>query len=148
MSGWGAYRGLFDDAYLDTQQVDEERVTRWERWLTDLPPGQVILVAEDGTGPIGMAALGRSRDDDVPDAAELYALYVQLDLRFRGVGTALLTAGFARFDASLQTLWTLSGNTAGRRFYERHGFVADGAAKVVDHPGRPVEVRYRRPRLG
>jgi GNAT superfamily N-acetyltransferase len=144
VSGWGAYRGLFDDAYLDDQQVDEERVARWERWLVEPEPDQVILLAEDASDPVGMAALGRSRDEDLPEAAELYALYVQLDRRFRGVGTALLTAGFGRFEAPLQTLWTLSGNTAGRRFYERHGFVADGAEKVVDHPGRPVEVRYRR----
>lgn len=48
----------------------------------------------------------------------------------------------------VQTLWTLEGNAPARRFYERRGFVTDGAQKVFDVPGQPIEIRYRRTRLG
>ena len=148
MGGWQAYRGLFDDDYLDARTVEEERVARYEAWLAAPVPGQALLVVEETDGLTGMAMLGSSRDDDLPEAAELYALYVSLDRRSTGVGGALMTAGFARFDAAVQTLWTLEGNVAARRFYERHGFVADGGRKVLELPGRPAEVRYRRARLG
>lgn len=43
------------------------------------------------------------------------------------------------------TLWVLTGNKRARRFYEQHGWTADGAQKT-DWRGdvRLDEVRYRR----
>jgi RimJ/RimL family protein N-acetyltransferase len=42
-------------------------------------------------------------------------------------------------------LWVLRDNAPSRRFYERAGFRADGAANVLDMGGVPVtEVRYAR----
>ena len=147
IAGWQAYRGLLPDDFLDALTVDEARVERHERRLAAPPAGEVFLVAETVEGLVGMAYLGPSRDDDLPDAVELYALYVDLTRRYGGVGTALMTAGYARFAQALQTLWTLKGNTAARGFYERHGFVHDGTEKALDLPGSPAEVRYRRTRL-
>jgi GNAT superfamily N-acetyltransferase len=147
IAGWQAYRGLFPDEFLDAQQVDDARVEQHERRLTAPSSGEVLLVAAAHGELVGMAHLGPSRDADLPDAVELYALYVDLTRRYGGIGTALMTTGFARFPQPLQTLWTLTGNAAGRRFYERHGFSHDGAEKVLDQPGRPSEVRYRRTRL-
>ena len=43
-----------------------------------------------------------------------------------------------------QVLWTFEGNARARRFYERHGFVADVGRQALPIPGDPVEVRYRR----
>jgi GNAT superfamily N-acetyltransferase len=152
IAGWkSAYAGMFPAAFLDALAVDDERVAQREQWLAALPAGHVMLIAEHACVVIGGAILTPSRDDDVPEAAELLALYVDPEHQVRGVGGALLDAGFARMPQELQTLWTLEGNAPARRFYERRGFVLDGTRKVFDRAagsGNPPEVRYRRARLG
>ena len=152
VAGWKtAYAGIFSAAYLDALTVQDERVTQREEWLAELPAGHVMLVAEVDGVVTGGAILTPSRDDDLPEAAELLALYIDPELRSHGLGSTLLTAGFARMPQALQTLWTLEDNAAARRFYERHGFTADGARKVFDRApgsGNPSEVRYRRARIG
>jgi GNAT superfamily N-acetyltransferase len=149
VAGWrAAYAGLIDDDFLATYAVDDARVAQRESWLSELPAGHVMLVAEVDAAVVGGAILLPSRDDDLPDAVELLALYIDPARRFGGLGTALMTAGFARLPPALHVLWTLEGNAAARRFYERHGFVTDGASKVLEVPGKPTEIRYRRSRLG
>jgi len=44
----------------------------------------------------------------------------------------------------VQLLWVLEANTRGRSFYERHGFLADGATKVLDFDAAVTELRYVR----
>ena len=39
-------------------------------------------------------------------------------------------------------LWVLADNARARRFYERHGWTADGASQALTIPGAPIEVRY------
>jgi GNAT superfamily N-acetyltransferase len=149
VAGWkAAYVGLIDQQVLDDLAVDDARVAQREAWITDPGPGQVFLVAEHEGVVVGGAFLLPCRDDDLDDAAELAALYVEPDRRYRGAGSALLTEGFARMPEALQVLWVLEGNTPARRFYERHGFVFCGAHKAADRiAGAPVEVRYARARL-
>ena len=149
VAGWkAAYVGLLDDAFLSAYDVEPERVERREKWLAQESPVDVTLVAEVDGEVLGFAMLGPSRDEDTPEAAELYALYVQPERRWTGLGSALLVAGFARTTQGLQTVWVLEGNLSGRRFYEGHGFRADGSRKEFEIPGRPADIRYRRSRLG
>jgi RimJ/RimL family protein N-acetyltransferase len=42
------------------------------------------------------------------------------------------------------TLWVLRDNQRARRFYERAGFLPDGATNVLNGLGGIIEVRYRR----
>jgi GNAT superfamily N-acetyltransferase len=149
VAGWKtAYSHLIDPEWLAELTVTQERISSWQQRVTEAAAGSVMLVAEDQGEIVGFAVLLPSRDDDMPDAAELLALYVDPVRRFSGVGTALLRAGFDRMRQPVQILWVLQGNAPARRFYERHGFVADGATKEHHSPGNPVEVRYRRLRLG
>jgi predicted N-acetyltransferase YhbS len=150
VAGWrSAYVGLIDADFLSSYAVDDARVRMRETWLADLPAGHVMLVAEQDRAVVGGAILTPSRDDDLPEAGELLALYVDPGRHAGGLGTALLTTGFARMRQDVHSLWVLEGNEPARRFYERHGFRTDGAQKArTDIPGEPVEVRYRRARLG
>lgn len=148
VGGWhAAYGSLLDPVWLAGVEVTEDRVATWEQRIASPLPGSVTQVSEDEGVVTGFAALLPSRDEDVPDAGELAALYVEPSLRRTGHGSALLTTGFARMPHPLQTLWVLEGNGAARAFYERYGFVVDGGVKTLDAPGQPVEVRYRRARL-
>lgn len=149
VGGWKtAYAGLVDADFLASYDVDDVRVAEREQWLADLPAGEVMLVAEITGEVAGGAILTPAPDDDAPEAAELLALYIDPNRRFHGIGTALLDAGFDRMPQPVQVLWVLEGNVPARRFYERHGFATDGATKEHHSPGNPVEVRYRRLRLG
>lgn len=133
-----AYRGLVPDDYLDALAVTDERV-RLRAALLDTAAR--TWVAVDGEDVVGMAVCGPCRDDDLPDALELGALYVLASHWGSGAGHALLTAC-----GPVETLWVLAGNARARVFYERHGFAPDGTSK--DHPDLgAVDVRYRRPRL-
>jgi GNAT superfamily N-acetyltransferase len=152
IDGWKtAYAGIFADEFLAGLVVEHERVSQREAWLADLPAEHVMLVAEVEGRVAGGAILTPSRDDDLADAAELLALYIDPQLQAHGIGSRLMDAGFARMPQPTQTLWTLEENNTARRFYERHGFVPDGARKLFDRApgsGNPAEVRYRRTRLG
>jgi len=149
IAGWKvAYVGLLDQQMLDELAVEDKHVARREAWLADPLSGEHMLVAVADDELLGFAFLLPVRDDDLDDAAELAALYVQPNRRCGGAGSALLTAGFRRMPEPVQVLWVLEANAPARRFYERHGFACDGTRKPAERiPGSPVEVRYRRARL-
>ena len=131
--GWQtAYRGIVADSYLDALVVDADR--RRER-MAD--PAVTTLVAEQQDGIVGMAVHGPSRDGF--DAEELYALYVDPSCWRSGVGTVLLDAC-----DGVGVLWVLGDNARAQAFYRRHGFVPDGASKVLDLDGPVTEIRMRR----
>jgi ribosomal protein S18 acetylase RimI-like enzyme len=39
-------------------------------------------------------------------------------------------------------LWVLEQNARARRFYERHGWYADGSSRVVEFPPNPLDLGY------
>jgi putative acetyltransferase len=68
-------------------------------------------------------------------------LYVLPCAQGRGIGTALLEA--VRTGAKNLSLWTFQRNTAARRFYERHGFVAIRETDGSENEEREPDVLYR-----
>lgn len=138
VSTWrAAYRGLVDDAHLDSLR-DEAFAVRWEKILSgNLPDRRHWIAAAGGPeGPdklvIGFASAGPARDEDLDATGELYALYVSPKRWRKGAGAALLEAalGFLREQGSLRaSLWVLAENDRARRFYERMGFTVDGVTK-------------------
>ncbi len=142
-----AYRGLMPDDMLDTLSV-EERTEGWLRFLEPGSGGPLVLVALDDDGVAGFSALSLPSRDEDADArtAELSALYV-LPPRWRaGVGSALLNASRAELPAEglwhELTLWVLPGNEPALAFYDRHGFLADGASRREERSGQRV-IRLR-----
>jgi GNAT superfamily N-acetyltransferase len=143
-----AYRGLLTQDYLDSLSV-QVRTQTWEQNLSrPAAPGVATLIAELDGRIIGFASTGPSRDDDAePDTGELWGLYLHPDHWGAGHGHTLHAGALAALSsagATTATLWVLTGNERARRFYEQHGWVADGAKKT-DWRGdvRLEEVRYR-----
>lgn len=68
-------------------------------------------------------------------------LYVAPTAIGTGIGAALLADAMAR-NGALE-LWCFARNTAARRFYERHGFVAVEFTDGADNEARAPDVRYR-----
>lgn len=147
-----AYAGLIPQHYLDSLSV-QDRTQTWEQVLSQPPvPGVVTLVAEQDRRIIGFASIGPSRDDDAePNTQELRGIYLHPDHWGAGHGHTLHAQALSRWRSTGSTataeatLWVLAGNKRARRFYEQHGWIADGAEKT-DWRGdiRLDEVRYRR----
>jgi GNAT superfamily N-acetyltransferase len=142
-----AFRGLVDQAYLDSL-VAEDRAVQWSQWMRDRPETVHIWVVEEQRRVVGYASVGPSRDEDAdPSTGELYAIYLEPSLVGTGRGRELLR--HAEEDLRAQgyrnaILWTLPGNGRARRVYEAAGWQADGAEKVGLFDGVPIEeVRYR-----
>lgn len=129
-----AYKGLVADAVLDGMDVGREgrqRAARWSEFMADSRSRQ--FVADDGHEIVGWAAIGPGTDDDRPGSGELRALYALPRVWSHGVGHALMVAAEnALREGGFTTahLWVLDGNERAASFYERHGWLEDGSAKV------------------
>jgi ribosomal protein S18 acetylase RimI-like enzyme len=113
---------------------------RWERET------HLLTVAEAGGEIAGFSYVGPSETDG---AAELYAIHVAPDRVGTGVGRLLMENALgqlAEVGGERAVLWVLEENERARRFYDRGGWRADGAARVEPVGGQPVrQLRYARP---
>ena len=142
----GAYGHVFPAEALESlSDTLERRAARWRATAAEPEPGRHLLVAEAGGEVVGFAFSGPSEGD--PREGELYAIYVLPDAWGRGAARALMaeTLRLLRDDGHDEAvLWVLEDNPRTRRFYERCGWRADGAAKDEEWLGARVrEVRYR-----
>lgn len=148
VASWeGAYRGLVPDAWFQERTV-QARTAMWRRVLAE-PRAGLVYAAEHGDGDgaaavVGLAAANLpSRDADADeDTAEISALYVDPGHWRAGAGRALMDAALDALTARgfmVVTLWVFEANPRARAFYEKCGFVADGARQ-----GEPPEIRLRR----
>ncbi len=67
--------------------------------------------------------------------------YVLPQAQRTGVGSALLH--IAKAQATSLSLWTFQRNTAARRFYEKHGFIATMETDGSENEEREPDVLYR-----
>ena len=112
-----AYADVVSAAYLEklTLEKCEQMAFQWR---------DNILVAKDGERVVGFAGYGEA----APDTGELFALYVLKEYRGSGVAQSLMSAAAERLSAYPKIgLWVLKENPRAIRFYEKHGFRADGA---------------------
>jgi ribosomal protein S18 acetylase RimI-like enzyme len=97
-----------------------------------------------GEPVIGFVTFGPSRDPDTVGMGEIYALYVDPGRYEGGVGRMLMAHARRRLkeqglDAAV--LWVLIGNERAASFYEREGWVADGATRQEQPYGIVSHVR-------
>jgi ribosomal protein S18 acetylase RimI-like enzyme len=136
---WRAgYAGLLPQELLDGLSTNQ-RARDWSARLGSGAAGLTVVAEEDGA-VVGFCTLfGR----------EIAALYVDPDRWRRGIGGALLREALAGAGEGEVTLWVMAGNVAALRFYERFGFVRDGAEKrdligPAELQADPRQVRLRR----
>ena len=142
-----AYAGMIDPDYLASLSI-EDRSIRWQATLA--ANADPILVARLQGEVAGFVSYGKCRDQGAPlDRGEIWALYVSPSAWGQGLGRTLIqqamdelaTLGFESI-----SLWVLSANHRGRKFYESCGFErVPGSEKCFDLGGHPVEeVAYLR----
>jgi L-amino acid N-acyltransferase len=112
--------------------LDDRR--QW--WRARVAQGYPVLVARDAGGVVGFASFGDFRAWPGYRFTVEHSVHVRADGRGRGVGTALLTALFARA-AALNKHVMIGGvdanNAASIRFHERLGFAQAGHLREVGY---------------
>ncbi|MGF0117503.1 N-acetyltransferase family protein [Promicromonospora sp. Marseille-Q5078] len=133
------YGGLLPAEHWETDTL-ERRTAVWPRRIGELP----VTVAESSGRVVGFATGGRAREVGIHPPVrdrELWSLYVLAEHHGTGVGQALLEAVVP--SGVPAQLWVAEQNPRARRFYERNGFVPDGA-RFVDGRLNLAEVRHVR----
>ena len=121
-----AYAGLIDPGYLEAFSLEKCQAMA-RRW-----PDNTLLAKTSEGRVIGFVGYGKSWDQDVNGAGEIFAIYVLREYYDRRVGWALMRAGLDQLRAYPRTaVWVLAGNERAIRFYERCGFARDGASKEI-----------------
>jgi ribosomal protein S18 acetylase RimI-like enzyme len=111
-----------------------------EVWAEAISNPEVeVYVAEVDGVPAGAVSVG---------SGFLSTLYVLPAYQGSGVGSALHDLAVERLRAlgfQEARLWTLERNDAGRRFYERRGWMLTDETRVVPYPPNPIDVQYALP---
>src|SRR6266481_5258364 len=119
--------------YTEQPATLDDRVAWWNARVAQ---GYPVLVATDSSGVIGFASFGDFRAWPGYRFTVEHSVHVRADRRGSGVGTALLTALFARA-AALNKHVMIGGvdadNAASIRFHERLGFAKAGHLREVGY---------------
>ena len=133
ISSWqSAYRGIISNYILDNLSLERSK-RFWEKLILE---GQGdILVYEKNQKVVGFISFGATRDEgsDKTNTAEIYAIYISPHSYRKGFGSDLLKKALVSLQQKnykTVTLWVLTHNSAGRRFYESLGFSTTGKVKV------------------
>jgi len=140
-----AYIGMIPDEYLDNLPSEQERRTERFRQTLYEPNGCQYYCAELDGEMVGMLIFNKSRDEDKPDAGEIYAIYLRGKLWGKGYGREMMDFALDELNhmGHRETVvWVLEENARARRFYEKCGFHPDGVSKEIVLGSPLIEVRY------
>lgn len=107
-----------------------------------------LWAAERDGRLVGMVATRPLRHDE---AYEICRMYVARECRGTGLAQRLLALaeGWVReAGAARLVLWTDTRFEAAHRFYEKHGYVRQGAIRILDDLSKSLEFRYAKPARG
>ncbi|MET3203880.1 MULTISPECIES: GNAT family N-acetyltransferase [unclassified Arthrobacter] len=121
-----------------------ERVQRRRPYLAGSDPRVIAMGTNNEV--VGLADSGPGRDEDGPEALELYSLYTLRRTHGSGLGAALLSAAIGESPAYL---WVLENNPRALAFYLKHGFRPDGGRGQLPPEWEELpEIRMVRPGRG
>ena len=94
---------------------------------------------------IGRLIICKSRDKDKPDAGEIVSIYLLEEFWDKGYGRQMMDYAIGELKhmgCHEIVVWVLEKNKRARRFYEKCGFVPDGAKKEINVDTPLIEMRY------
>lgn len=141
-SWMSAYADILPPAELKSS-ADKERYAAIFSTMTNHPENHFFL-ALCGDRPCGMALYSPARDADLPDYAELIAVYTLQEHWGTGLGQTLMEKVLKELIGVYNdvALWVFQDNTRARRFYEKFGFAPDGKQKQENFSDKPQSLRY------
>jgi ribosomal protein S18 acetylase RimI-like enzyme len=142
-----SYSPLLPAEFWGTFRV-EQRIEGWRRLLVEPPAGSRLVVALVDGDVVGHAMAGMARNG-VGDAypavrdRELYSVYLLAEHQGAGLGRRLVDSVLDAHEPA--QLWVFENNATAIRFYERLGFVPDGARHGFGpNLGNQAEIRMVR----
>lgn len=138
-----AYQGIIPDEYLN--QVTLE--VREEYFYTALTQGEDrVAIALIDKKTVGCMVIKACSDDDLQShSGEITAIYLLQNYRGIGLGKTLLKWGIEKlkaFGCTTVAIWVLRENSNAIRFYEKQGFVRDGAERLISRGKELIQFRY------
>ncbi|HUF53874.1 MAG TPA: GNAT family N-acetyltransferase [Dehalococcoidia bacterium] len=136
-------RGAFSDEYLKGPVVEDRRRI-WTERLTELPPNQYVVIAENDDGEAVAFACAYGAED--PQwGTFLDNIHVRTELFAQGIGKRLMADVAAwsirHYPDCGMHLLVLESNARARRFYERLGACDAEGSLIFESPGGPVSSR-------
>ena len=124
-----AYAGILPARAL-TGFIQRRDVAWWVRTVRHAN----VLVVEVADEVVGYATFGRNRTAALPQAGEIYELYLKPEYQGVGLGSRLLAAALGRLEALYgegTVVWAIEENDRAMRFYEGRGGrdVAEGTER-------------------
>lgn len=150
LSRRSAYRGLLTPAELAAITVARQRDSWTRRYAAEARTHRMHLAERDGA-VLGFCYLGPAGAEEEAPAGTgmLNAIHVHPDAVGSGVGLALMNTCLAEFTdlgCHRALLYVVQDNDRARRFYERGGWAADGAARTTEIGAATLPIiRYARP---
>lgn len=144
VSSWqSAYKSIIPDEVLDNLSI-EQRAERFKQNFNEREDNSRYC-AICGDRIVGLLGIGKSRDEDKPDAGEVYGIYLIEEFWGKGYGRDMMNYAVDTLKGvgyNEVILWVLEENSRARRFYEKCNFVFDGTKKEIVI-GKPlIEIRY------
>lgn len=138
---WREYPGIIFD--VDAELPELHALAGWFH-----EAGGAVWIAEQDGDPVGMVGTKPLGADAAYEIGRMYVAQVA-----RGTGLAhrlLATAEAHARDAGAErlVLWTDTRFEAAHAFYEKRGFVRQGAIRILDDLSRSLEFRYAKPLRG
>ncbi len=144
IDSWRAnYRGLVPDDYLDGLDYGKRELALRD-WLRRIVPDHIVV---EVNGIVrGFCDFGVCRDTDMPDAGEVWGIYIAPDFMGQGLGRMLMEYAEKRLFSKWNTvaLWVVVGKDSSIGFYEHLGYRADGKRAPLHVGGekmRMVKIR-------
>ena len=132
--GWrSAYRGILPDEYLYVERTVEKLLPFWYAKVESKDSDDWVFINDEDGMVKGIVTSGMSRDEEFPDAFELWGLYVEPLMKGGGVGTQLVQhcEELGRKAGCKQmVIWAIRDNEAAIPFYEKLGYRLDGGSRV------------------
>ena len=135
------YDHLISKAALEN--VSPRRLAElWTHWASQGPDFRMFAALVGGE-IVGFVGSGPARDRDAPTVRELYFIYLLDAYHGTGIGQQLFDTAIHADESAY--LWVAEDNPRAHRFYERNGFVRDGASHTEPFLGETLtEVRFTR----
>jgi len=131
-----AYKGLIDNAVLESRKVDDKRILSWVDNINN--PDFIVLVCEDKE-ILGYLWGGPARDE-YGLKNEIYALYVKTSSQRRGIGSELIKEYKQRIKNESFYLYMIKNNKKASSFYEASGgSICEKHNRKLEIPNQTIE---------